>query len=449
MSANDAPLHLHFVFPRWRKLLDDHPDLRDCLSGSDVATFRMAGLGLATAAGAVPDGHLLTCTDENVAPFPPDLSADLVCLSFFTPQAGRAYEIAAECRARGLPVLAGGIHPTAVPEDALAHCDAVVAGPAEGLWPEILADLRAGRLRGKIYRGRADAPFAAPRRDLFAGSSYLRCDIVQTARGCRTGCGFCVLPCSAGTEEHRKEAGAVARDIAALRHLCCFYADETLLFADEGSREWRRSFRRELESARLRRSGFTAIYPRFVCELADEDWDDLAAIGLRQVYLVLGLMASLNRELQDPRILEAVARMRRHGIETMATFTLGHDQDPLDLDEKILRFCADAGINLAEFTITVPFPGTPRFDQIEREGRLLHRDWSRYNGAHAVFRPLAESPSDLEGRYRRLWREFYGRIDGQEVVRRYARGFGADILRGGRPGAPAELGAGGGTGGLL
>jgi radical SAM superfamily enzyme YgiQ (UPF0313 family) len=432
-SAAGRPLRIRFVFPRWRKLLDDHEDLKEVLSGSDVATFRMAGLGLATAAGAVPEGHAIACTDENVAPLPEDLEADLVALSFFTPQAPRAYEVADACRRRGVPVVAGGIHPTALPREALERCDAVVRGPAEGLWPRILDDLRAGRLRGRVYEGRADAPFAVPRRDLFSGSSYLRCDIVQTARGCPAGCGFCVLPCTLGAREHRKDPAAVARDVASLRHLCCFWADESLLFDGPEPRAWRRALRRELEAARVRRAGFIAVYPRFVRALADEDWEDAAALGLRQVYLVLGLMGPLARELRDPGLLEAVDRMHRHGIDTLATFTLGHDADPPEDEGVIAGFCARTGANLAEFTIAVPFPGTPRFERLSREGRLLHRDWSRYNGAHAVFAPLRERPEDLEARYRRLWRGFYGRLDGERVVRRYARGFGADILRGGRP----------------
>lgn len=432
-------MRLHFVFPRWRKLLDDHEDLRDVLSGSDVATFRMAGLGLATAAGAVPEGHELSCSDENVARMPDDVEADLVCLSFFTPQATRAYELAAHCRRRGIPVLAGGIHPTAMPQEALQHCDAVVTGPAEGLWPEILEDLRAGRLRGRLYRGRPDAPFAVPRRDLFAASRYLRCDVVQTARGCATACGFCVLPTTAGVCEHQKDPAAVAEDIAGTRQQCCFYADETFLFNGPQHRAWRRALRRELEAARVRRTGFIAIYPRFVKVLAEEDWEDVAAIGLRQVYLVLGLMAPLGKELRDDGIREAIARMGRHGMETMATFTLGHDADPPEDEKLIPAFCADTGINLAEFTISVPFPGTPRFDRMERAGRLLHRDWARYNGAHAVYRPLRESPQALEERYRRLWRVFYSGLDEHDVVKRYARGFGADILRGHtRPASSAD-----------
>jgi len=95
-------MHFHFVFPRWQKLLEDHPDLRDVVSGYDVGNFRMAGLELATAAGAIPPGHTISLLDQNVADARFGIDADLVCIGFFTPQATNAYRLA-----EGFPSRAG------------------------------------------------------------------------------------------------------------------------------------------------------------------------------------------------------------------------------------------------------------------------------------------------------------------------------------------------------
>jgi radical SAM superfamily enzyme YgiQ (UPF0313 family) len=174
-------MHLHFVFPRWRKLLEDHPCLRDVVSGYDVGNFRMAGLGLAAAAGAVPAEHTISIADENVADVGFDVEADLVCFGFFTPQATNAYHLADAFRRAGKTVIGGGIHPTVATEDAAPHFDAILRGPAEGAWEEILQDFSADILK-PLYQGSPCATFARPRRELFRGSAYLQSGIVQTAR---------------------------------------------------------------------------------------------------------------------------------------------------------------------------------------------------------------------------------------------------------------------------
>ena len=428
-------MHFHFVFPRWQKLLEDHPDLRDVVSGYDVGNFRMAGLGLATAAGAVPSGHKVSLFDQNVGEPRFDIDADLVCIGFFTPQATNAYALADAFRRAGKTVIGGGIHPTVATADALPHFDAILRGPAEGAWEEIIRDFEAGELK-PVYDGDPCAPFAKPRRELFKESVYLRAGIVQTARGCPGACPYCVLPGHAGAQIVFRPIDEVIEDIASLPFPCFFFADENLLFPDAENRGYRMQLFAQLVEARNRRISFIAGYPQFVRQLRPDEIALMARARMQQIYLVLGLKQSLASDLKDECLMAKIVELKAAGIEVLASFNLGNDEDVLPVEEGIAGFCAATKTNLAEFVIHTPFPGTPQFAQMESEGRLLTTDWSKYNGANVVFSPLHESPESLRDRHLALWRWFYSDINQDQVSARYVRAFGGGFMRAGSP-APA------------
>jgi hypothetical protein len=420
-------MHLHFIYPRWTKLLEDYPALKGALSGYDIGNFRMAGLGIPVAAAALPPGHTVTFTDENVEAVDLTLKPDLVGIGCFTPQAAGAYRLADAFRSRGVPVLGGGIHPTMASEDSLRHFTAVVRGPVEGLWGRILDDLAHGRLGGS-YQGDPRAAFVQPRRELFAASAYLRAGVVQTARGCPVGCSFCVVPDCYGREVIRKPVTEVVDDIASLEQPCFFFADENLLFPDDANRAYTRELMHALVERGVRKASFVASYPFLVRQLGDDDIALLHRAGCRQIYLVLGLQQPLAVELADAALVERMLALRNAGIEAMATFTLGHDDDPVDIEPPIMDFCARSATNLAEFTLHTPFPGTAQFAALERTGRILTRDWARYNAAHVVFQPRGQSAADLHETFLRLWHRFYDQVSEFGVNVRYVKGFGREII---------------------
>ena len=420
-------MKLHFIFPRWQKLLESRRDLAETLSGYQIGDFRMAGLGACTAAGAVPEEHSVTLVDQHVEAVDTSIDTDLVCLSFFTPQATSAYQIADDFRARGVKVLAGGIHPSVMPAQTLEHCDAVVQGPVEGLWETILADLAAGRLKRR-YQGTSAAPFATPRRDLFQHSKYLRTGIVQTSRGCHFDCDFCVVPPYGGKKIVLRPFEEVLTDIAELPYGSFFFGDENLLFPDADSRDCRRELLSKLAERGLRKDAFTANYPHFITALETADLALLAAARVRQIYLVAGLKRPLCDELSDPKLVARVQQLRQQGIHTFASFYLGNDGDAAPVEPLIHEFCERSETNIAEFIIHTPYPGTQSFTELDRAGRIVDRDWEHYNGANVVFEPLHESRESLLDRYISLWRAFYEPITPAEMRRRYMRGFGRGVF---------------------
>jgi len=152
------------------------------------------------------------------------------------------------------------------------------------------------------------------------------------------------------------------------------------------------------------------------------------AAGIDMYYLVTGFdPISMKAWTGDHptaliRAEEAIAKAFDAGIEPYASFLYGNDQDDEGTVDRVLEFCNKTGIHKAEFAIATPYPGTPQWAQLESEGRILTREWKRYNDANPTFKPLKLTPDQVEDGYLRLWREFYApRKDAAGAMSEYDR----------------------------
>jgi len=416
-------MKVHFVFPKWEKLLESHPQLEQEVSGYEIGSFKMSSLGIPTAAAALPDGVEVSFQDQNLGHVDASIEADLVGIGFFTPQAGHAYRLSRRFRDRGIPTIAGGIHPTMVPEETLEHFDAVAVGEVEGLWERILRDVERGTLKG-IYRLEAPPPSLNPKqpmRSLFKSSTYLKTGVVQIARGCTFPCGYCVVPVCYGSRIRFRPVEDVLEDIRTLPYRNFYIADENILFQDRRNREY-------ASRLRLTKAFYLAAYPH-ILRTADEAFLTLLSrAGCMQIYLVFGQDGPLTKELADDAVIDAIWRAEASGIEIMASITLGNDGDGPGIGDRILEYCEKAKLNLVEFTIMTPWPGTRQFRALEEEGRILTRDWDRFNSANVVFRPRHFSPEALRDLYLDMWKRFYRDVDAFEIKKRYVKAFSGNIL---------------------
>ena len=183
-----------------------------------TASAAMPRLGLGILASLTPPEDEIVYTDEIVRPFDVarDLKdVDLVGISVDSKTARRSYDIADAYRRRGVPVVLGGIHATACPEEASAHADAVVVGEAEDIWPQVVEDARRSALR-PVYRPAwpdlSGRPFA--RRDLFRSLHYVPFQVVQTMRGCPYPCEFCSVSTANGTTMRFRPVDEVIAELA-------------------------------------------------------------------------------------------------------------------------------------------------------------------------------------------------------------------------------------------
>ncbi|MCU0693012.1 MAG: cobalamin-dependent protein [Polyangiaceae bacterium] len=194
--------------------------------GYDSAA-RMEPLALGILAALTPRWMQVTAVDERVEPVAFDAPTDLVALSVCTFSAKRAYEIAARYRARGVPVVMGGFHPTLMPDEAAEHADVVAIGDAEGAWPDILTDFARGTLKPRYGSVRADGvPPISPDRRVFKGKGYLPIRLVQFSRGCHRNCEFCSIRAFYGGGHVCRPVEQVVDEIRALRASRIFLVDD-------------------------------------------------------------------------------------------------------------------------------------------------------------------------------------------------------------------------------
>lgn len=412
-------MKVRFVYPRFKRHADAHPELREYVCANEY--FGPPSLGIASLAAVTPPEWEMDFRDDRVDDPGLDDDVDLVAISCFTPSAARAMELADAFRARGRPVVMGGIFPTMMPDEAGQHCDAVVTGEGEVAWQDVLADARAGALKPR-YVGSSPADLSTlppPRLDLYWGREnerYHPDDFpVQTTRGCPLKCDACVLPTSMGRAMRHlpvEHVMAQIRQIAAKGRLGSLTEDTSFLPAAGAQRHLGEVLDAIAEEGLTCVSYIGVSMPMLLATPAWL-WEKLARAGVRMFYLVGGFDPITRKAFTgtDPkaygRAVDAIRRAREHGIDPYTSFLVGNEDDDEGVFDRMLAFCDDAGVRKAEFAIFTPYPGTPSWHRLLAEDRILHRDWTRYNDANVVFRPAKMSPERLQEGYLHLWREFF------------------------------------------
>ncbi|MGQ9675142.1 MAG: B12-binding domain-containing radical SAM protein [Chloroflexota bacterium] len=364
-------------------------------------------MNLGIVASLTPPHWDVEIADENIQTLDYDAKVDLVGITATTKTASQAYSIAGGFRRRGVPVVLGGIHPSTLPEESCAHADAVVVGEAENVWPRLIQDFENGRLE-RIYRSSqlaAPESIPVPRRDLFKSKGYLTIDTVSTTRGCPYACSFCTVSRVFGQAFRLRPLDAVLREIDHLQAKTVYFIDDNIV----GNPRYAKDLFRALTPRKIRWAGQSSI------SLArDQDLLRLAAasgcmglfIGfesidtesLRQV----GKKANVVADYEA-----AVKRMHQHGLAVFGAFIFGFDEDDEGVFERTVQFARRAKLEGAQFNTLTPYPGTGIFAQLQKEGRLLTTDWSRYNMSDVVFAPKKMSPETLRQGHDWAWREFY------------------------------------------
>jgi radical SAM superfamily enzyme YgiQ (UPF0313 family) len=368
-----------------------------------------AQLTMAHLAAFVGPPHTVQLVDEYAQTIDLDAPADLVGITCNTPNASHVYRMADALRARGKTVVIGGPHPTLLPDEARPHADAIVIGEAETTWPRLIDDAARGRLEPE-YRA-ADPPsldrLPHARRDLIRGRGALACAVIAT-RGCPHRCSYCNLRQIYASALRFRPVDEVVAEIRTIPSpIFAFWDDQ--LFMD-------RSYALRLFSL------LSGSHRRWaaMATIASARDDQLLAAAARAgcVCLFLGLESFSARSLslanKTFNVVESygdiVARIHAHRIAVQAGIVFGFDGDDETAFEKTLAEATRIGIDGATVSVLTPFPGTPLFDDLDRTGRLLTRDWSYFNGKTAVtFRPARMSPEALWNGYMWFRRRFFSR----------------------------------------
>lgn len=361
-------------------------------------------------AALTPPGHEVELVHQQVRPVP-DGDVDLLALSFFSGFAREAYALADEARARGVPVVAGGPHVSYWIEEALQHVDAVVVGEADEIWPEVVADAEAGRLQ-RVYRG---APCSmkglpTPRYDLLEDAFVVR-RVLQATRGCPFTCRFCSVP-DLNPGFRVRPVEDVVRDIEAthfdteLQERVTWFWDDNLLV----KRAWARDLLDAMTG--LGREWLTQAS----IDITKDDalLDAMERSGCIGIFLGIESLDAENLVSVDKRqnkvaeYAHAIDKLHDRGICVMAGFISGFDaQTPESIVATADRLQA-IGVDVPFLSVLTPFRGTPLYDDLLREDRILaDRDWPHYNGYNVAFRPARMTPDALVRAHRAMWRRAF------------------------------------------
>jgi radical SAM superfamily enzyme YgiQ (UPF0313 family) len=298
-------------------------------------------------AALTPREHSITHTDEIVEPVRFDEPADLVGITAPTPSALHAYGVAREFRRRGVPVVIGGPHATALPEEASRHADAVVVGEAEDTWPRVLDDARRGKLQ-PVYVSTRQASLTgmpAPRWDLIKGRRYGKSVTIAT-RGCPHRCDYCTIPLlyGPGTVRYRP-IDEVVREVAMSPTRAVVFWDDNI---GANPRYAKELFRALTPLVKWWTSQCTANAAR------DEEFVELAArSGCKALFL--GFESISQESLQatnkahnrvgDYRRL--IANLHRNRIAVHLGIMFGFDQDDVGIFRRTADFLDESAVDVA------------------------------------------------------------------------------------------------------
>lgn len=354
-------------------------------------------------AALTPDDWDVSIVDERVDDVDFDQPADLVGISVLTATAPRSYEISDKFRAKGVTVVLGGIHPSVLPNEAIAHADAVVVGEAENIWSILLEDFVNGKLK-KVYVSREKPTLASlplPRRDLIDKSAYQRPDTVETSRGCPFNCEYCSIINFFGHQCRFRPVDDVVQEMEALTgDLICFVDDNIVS-----------NFRRAREL-------FEKLIPLHIrwmsqCTINICSDPDLLRIAAQSgCSSLIFSFDSLRRtkfgsrtKVDTEKYTEAIKIIHDQGVRINGAFIFGFDEDDESIFEETVQFIHENKIDYPGFWILTPYPGTQLFNRLTKENRITDRDWSKYDGAHVVFRPKLMDEEKLQDGFWQAYKE--------------------------------------------
>jgi radical SAM superfamily enzyme YgiQ (UPF0313 family) len=361
---------------------------------------RMEPLNLGVLAALTPEEVEVVMYDDRCESIPYHEQTDLVAITVETYTARRSYEIAAEFRRRGVPVVMGGFQPTFVPEECAQHADSVVIGDAETIWATVIEDAQRGALKPR-YTGPPGLPQTGvlTRRDIYEGKDYLPISLMQFTRGCRFVCEFCAVTQFFERKHYVRRIDETLAEIESQDRKLIFFVDDNIASSHKALKELCLA----LKGMKINWVSQASLDVTTDDELM-KAMADSGCLGH-----VMGFesitRASVREARKAPNLgkfdqyATQIRKLREHGFQTWAAFTLGYDHDTVDSVRATLDFALENRFTFAAFNILMPYPNTPFYDRLKREGRLLYDgQWwlnpqYRFNAASYV--PAQMTPDEL------------------------------------------------------
>lgn len=335
--------------------------------------------------------------DEDIEKLEIDkIEADIVGISVLTANAPRAYKIATFLRQKGIIVVLGGQHPTLLPEEASQYADAILIGFAENAWPKLLIDLKNGKLQ-KQYQMPWEETFqsnfpALPKFKKYS-KKYLLPFSIEGTRGCLNSCKFCIVPGQCSNKLIKRPIQHIIKEIKDSEV-------KRIVFLDPGPTEdliYAKNLYRALIPLKIK--WFSCASMKVA---QDDEWLDLAARSGCQGLLIgfesinpQSLLSEGKYFNKTETYVDFIKKLHKKNILVLGCFIFGFDEDSNAIFKETVEFVNKAKIDIVHYSILTPFPGTMEFQRLNIEGRILTKDWSRFDGTNVVFQPKKMTAEEL------------------------------------------------------
>lgn len=332
---------------------------------------------------------------------------DIVGITAGTQQINRAYEIADEFRKHGKTVVLGGWHVSALPEEAKEHADSVVIGEGEESWPKLLKDFENKRLKPFYQQDRPVNLSKLPKRNSKKIKTYGINAFVQSSRGCSFRCKYCSITNTEHWRVYRtRPVEQVIEELSSMPQKLISFSESSLTINKKHTKE----LFREMKN----------LNKKFSCngniKILSED-DELLKLAADAgcIHWLCGFESINHKNIDEfcnttkkcKDYKRAIKKIKDYGMDIFGNFIFGFDNDRINVFEDTLNVLYDWDLNIGNFYILTPFPGTPLYDKLDSEGRIFNKDWSLYNFLNAVFKPKYMTPEELEGGLEYMYKNFY------------------------------------------
>jgi len=372
--------------------------------------FKKPSLALGVIAGLTPPNWEIKIIQGPGDKFEYNDQPDLVGITAVTHTAKRGYEIATEFRKHGVKVIMGGIHPTILPEEALQHCDSVCVGEAESVWGDVIKDVESGQLR-RIYKANSLlelTKYTSPRRDLMSkqkSSMFNPGVFIEASRGCPYNCDFCSVSNIHGRKIRYRSTDKLIKEIESIKGKKFFFVDNNIVANIQKAKELFRA----LIPLKIKWTGQATISiarDPALLKLAVESGCKGLLIGVESV-----TDDGLHKYNKNPgnfqELASALKVLKDHGIRVLAHMVFGNEFESANSMSESLRRLSQLDVVSASIGIMTPYPGTQLAKNLEKQGRILSRDWDLYNINSLVFQPVNFTCIDFIEEIEKLRKQYF------------------------------------------
>jgi radical SAM superfamily enzyme YgiQ (UPF0313 family) len=417
-------MNIKLIYPSQRKA---NPGLK---WWKQPRSHRYPGLGLLTVAALCPSYAKIKLVDDDFEEIDYKEDTDLVGISLLTINALRAYEISKKFRERNITVVFGGMHVTACPEEAGEHADSIVTGEAEDTWPGLLRDFEEGKLK-KVYRSSNSSDLSnmpQPRRDLLDKRKYVTVNTVQATRGCPFDCEFCSITSLFGRRTRFRPVEEVIEEIKSLEGNIFLLNDDNIA---QMSGYYRKLFLK-LIPVKKRWAGnasWNIAKDEEMLKLLEKSGCRGLFVGFESLKPQPGVKKIASSADNAFLYKETVRKLHDHRIKVIGAFIFGFDHEDESVFDRTFEFILDSQIDAAQLNVLTPFPGTPLYRRLKREGRITESSWNNYMTSNLCFKLKHMSQETFMEKFTRLKRKFHSYPN-----------IGVRILRAAKTSTPFELG---------